>query len=216
MFLHVARRARESGCLASVHLATDDERIASAAREHSVDVVMTRPDHASGTDRVHEAAQILGLSPDAIVVNIQGDEPALDPRMIAQVAECFAHPEVQVATLARPLDGSEAARPDTVKVVLALSGDALYFSRAAIPFTRDGETRAFLAHVGLYAFRMQALDAFTRLEPSPLELAERLEQLRFLENGIPIRVARTTLSSHGVDRPEDIAIVERLLGEYES
>ena len=215
MFAHVVDRARESGCLASVHLATDDQRIADAARRLGVDVVMTSPLHPSGTDRVYEAAQILGLGPECVVVNIQGDEPALDPRMLREVTAPFADPAVQVATLARPLPAERAAHPDTVKVVRAASGDALYFSRAPIPFARDRESRPApcLAHVGLYAFRLEALKRFTQLPPSPLELTEQLEQLRFLENGEPIRVALTHCLCHGVDRPEDIAIVERLLGE---
>ena len=130
---------------------------------------------------------------------------------------------VRVATLAMVIDAAEAASPDRVKVVTAANGDALYFSRAAIPFARDGGAQAgdaaagpaYLGHVGLYAFRLEALRAFTQLAPSSLERREKLEQLRLLENGIPIRVVHTTYRTHGVDRPEDIGIIINLLGENE-
>ncbi len=215
MIQHVYRRAMESEAFASAHVATDDERIYKVCRELLVPVVMTGAEHVSGTDRVYEAACLLDLDQDSVVVNIQGDEPALDPRMLVQLRNVFTDASVSVATLARPLDPSDAALPDIVKVVCAGNGDALYFSRAPIPFVRDTGNMGseFLAHVGLYAFRLPALRRFTELEPSPLELTEQLEQLRLLENGVPIRVALTDCSTHGVDRPEDIAIVESLLKE---
>jgi 3-deoxy-manno-octulosonate cytidylyltransferase (CMP-KDO synthetase) len=240
MFWHVYRRAARCPELCEVVLATDDERIAEAAHRLGVPFVMTRPDHASGTDRVYEAACQLGgaekLPDDAVVVNIQGDEPALDPRMLSQLVAPFAAgpngpdgadgpdradgadgARVRVTTLAMAIDAAEAASPDRVKVVTAANGDALYFSRAAIPFARDGGAHgpAYLGHVGLYAFRLEALRAFTQLPPSSLERREKLEQLRLLENGIPIRVVPTTYRTHGVDRPEDIGIIINLLGENE-
>ncbi|MBG3877069.1 3-deoxy-manno-octulosonate cytidylyltransferase [Desulfovibrio oxamicus] len=242
MFWHVYQRAARCPELCKVVLATDDERIAQAAQRLDVPFVMTRPDHESGTDRVYEAACLLGrdlessgaagLPDDAVVVNIQGDEPALDPRMLSQLVAPFAAAgdgaRVRVATLAMVIDAAEAASPDRVKVVTAANGDALYFSRAAIPFARDGGAPAgdaatgpdhsgpeYLGHVGLYAFRLEALRAFTQLAPSFLERREKLEQLRLLENGIPIRVVRTTFRTHGVDRPEDIGIIINLLGENE-
>jgi len=231
MFWHVYHRAARCPEFARVVLATDDERIAEAARKLDVPFVMTRPDHESGTDRVYEAACQLGgdaaLPDDAVVVNIQGDEPALDPRMLSQLVAPFAagagSDQVRVTTLAMAIDAAEAASPDRVKVVTAANGDALYFSRAAIPFARDGgahtgengEGPGYLGHVGLYAFRLEALRAFTQLPPSRLERRERLEQLRLLENGIPIRVVPTTYRTHGVDRPEDIGIIINLLGENE-
>ncbi len=242
MFWHVYRRAARCPELREVVLATDDERIAEAAHRLGVPFVMTRPDHASGTDRVYEAACLLrdaegkGLPDDAVVVNIQGDEPALDPRMLSQLVAPFAAgpngpngpdgpdrangadgARVRVTTLAMAIDAAEAASPDRVKVVTAANGDALYFSRAAIPFDRGGGAHgpAYLGHVGLYAFRLEALRAFTQLPPSSLERREKLEQLRLLENGIPIRVVPTTYRTHGVDRPEDIGIIINLLGENE-
>lgn len=247
MFWHVYQRAARCPEFRRVVLATDDERIAEAAHRLDVPCVMTRPDHESGTDRVYEAACLLGrgeggadgatLSDDAVVVNIQGDEPALDPRMLSQLVAPFAAgpggasgpngpnaadgARVRVTTLAMTIDAADAASPDQVKVVTAANGDALYFSRAAIPFARDGGAHgdclgpAYLGHVGLYAFRLEALRAFTQLAPSSLERREKLEQLRLLENGIPIRVVTTTYRTHGVDRPEDIGIIINLLGENE-
>lgn len=211
MFQWVYERARSCPDLDSAHLATDDERIAEAARERDVPVIMTRADHASGTDRVYEAARALNLPDKDIVLNVQGDEPALEPAMLSQLARAFADPDVQAATLARRISASQAANPDQVKVVLAKNRDALYFSRAAIPHHRDGNEGEWLGHVGMYGFRTATLARFTSLAPAPLESAEKLEQLRLLENGIPIRVVLTEYESHGVDRPEDVAIVIKML-----
>ncbi len=217
MFLHVWERASRCAELQSVTLATDDRRIFDAAKERGVPVIMTSAEHQSGTDRIREAAVRLGLPRDSIVANIQGDEPALEPGMLSQLLEPFRDPAVRVSTLARPMEREEAALPDRVKVITAKNGDALYFSRASIPFIRDGEYLGpppYLLHVGLYAFRLEALEAFTGFAPSPLEQLEKLEQLRFLENNIPIRVALTRHLSHGVDRPEDLPkILEILLKE---
>ncbi|MGE4505519.1 MAG: 3-deoxy-manno-octulosonate cytidylyltransferase [Desulfovibrionaceae bacterium] len=221
MFRHVHERASRCPELSRVVLATDDERIRSAAEEAGVPVLMTRPDHASGTDRVLEAARALGAEPDAVVVNIQGDEPCLEPAMLSELVAPFADPAVRVCTLAAPLGGEEAQSPDRVKVVLANNGDALYFSRAPIPHRRgDGEAggpgeAAHLLHIGLYAFRMEALEAFAALPQGRLERLEQLEQLRLLEAGIPIRVVLTGHRCHGVDRPEDLKSAEQILLEQE-
>ncbi len=214
MFWHVWHRASQCPQLASVTLATDDERIAEAAAALAVPVVMTSCAHISGTDRAYEAATLLGIPVDSLIVNIQGDEPALDPHSLTELLSAFADPVVQVATLARRLSPEHACQPDIVKVVCAINGDALYFSRAAIPFARDpGAQEAVLGHIGLYAFTMQALARFVALPVSPLEEREKLEQLRLLENGIAIRVVRTLSVSHGVDTEGDIAIVLPLLNE---
>lgn len=208
MFWHVWNRASQSDFIQSVTLATDDDRIATEAQRYNVPFVMTKPDHPSGTDRVHEAAKLLGLVDDDIIINIQGDEPALHTQCLAQLAELFNDPTVQVATLARKLPCEQSLSYDVVKVVCAKNGDALYFSRAQIPHDRDGNSSLpYLAHMGIYAFRMGALRRFVALPPSRLEEREKLEQLRFLENNIPIRVALTEHMSPGVDRPEDIAKV---------
>lgn len=213
MFWHVHARASRCPELTGVTLATDDQRIADKAREMGVPVVMTGAHHASGTDRVHEAASLLGIPEEAVVVNVQGDEPALDPAMISALVAPFADPGVLVATLAHAIDNERAASPDQVKVVCAANGDALYFSRAAVPFHRGEDAHGFFGHIGLYAFRMKALARFTSLPPGRLERLECLEQLRLLENGIPIRVVCVDKGTRGVDRPEDVAAVAAMLAE---
>jgi len=211
MFRHVYQRAARCPELERVVLATDSRRIAAAAETHQVPCVMTRPDHPSGTDRVLEAAELLAVPENAVVINIQGDEPALHPAMLSQLAQAFRSPDVQVATLISPMDPAEIHDCDQVKVVVDCRGDALYFSRAAIPHARDDAPAAYFRHIGLYAFRMTALRHFVALGPGRLEQTEKLEQLRLLENGIPIRTVLTEHRSLGVDRPEDIAAVSRWL-----
>ncbi len=211
MFWHVFQRASRCPELEQVVLATDSRRIAAAAEEHRVPYVMTRPDHPSGTDRVLEAAQHLGLAETTVVINIQGDEPALHPDMLSDLIRPFESGDVQVATLIGPLDPDQRADRDQVKVVINRDGDALYFSRASIPHARDGQAASYFRHIGLYAFRMAALRRFVALGPGLLEQTEKLEQLRLLENGIPIRTVQTHHRSLGVDRPEDIEIVCRWL-----
>lgn len=210
MFRHVWERATRCARLSSVHLCTDDDRIMAAAEAAGVPCLMTRREHPNGSSRVYEAAAALGVPENAVVVNIQGDEPALDPAMLDALLEPFAGEDVVASTLACPIGRDEAALPDRVKVVRGTSGNALYFSRSPIPFERDGEqeTSPYLLHVGVYAYRMRTLAAYTALPPTPLETLESLEQLRLLENGIPMRVMVTNHRSHGVDRPEDI---ERIL-----
>ncbi|WP_279140820.1 3-deoxy-manno-octulosonate cytidylyltransferase [Bilophila wadsworthia] len=215
MFWHVYAHAKRASVLRNIVLATDDERIAEAALEWEIPCVMTRRDHASGTDRVFEAASKLGVEPHAVIVNIQGDEPALDPAVIEQLVRPFLDGTVQVSTLATPISPERAASPNQVKVVTAVNGDALYFSRSRIPFDREGGDGEILGHIGLYAFRMGALERFVSLPQSPLEKREKLEQLRFLENGVPIRVVRVEgYEAHGVDTPEDLEIIRELLAEH--
>ena len=214
MFLHVYERAVACPELRAVYLATDDERIAAAAAERGVPCVMTPDDCANGSDRVCRAAQSLGLPDEAVIVNIQGDEPALNPAMLSDLVRPFFNdPEVCAATLAHELPCDLAGNPDRVKVVTDLCGNALYFSRAPIPHTRDAEglAPAWLGHVGLYAFTFATLRRFVKLAPSPLEQREQLEQLRLLENGISLRVIRTDYEAHGVDRPGDVAALEAIL-----
>lgn len=211
MFWHVYQQACRCVQLSKVVLATDDQRIFSAARDLDVPVLMTRSDHPSGTDRVLEAAQQLELSPDAVVVNIQGDEPALDPSMISELVAPFNDPAVQVATLARPIDRREAENPDRVKVVFSNRLRALYFSRSLIPFDRSRHPNEYFLHIGLYGFRMDCLQRFVALNPGRLENSEHLEQLRLLENDIPIQIVLTNHQSIGVDRPEDLQIIKKML-----
>lgn len=211
MFWHVYNRASKCDQLNKVVLATDDTRIFSAAQEENAAVLMTSEKHTCGTERVLEAAQKLQVPPDAVVINIQGDEPTLDPTMLDELVAPFRSPDVQVTTLAREIHYEEAKNPDVVKVVLANDSKGIYFSRAPIPFPRDGKNDGFHAHIGIYAFRMQTLENFVGLKPGILERKEKLEQLRLLEHGIPIHVVKTTFKSHGVDRPEDIDRVTEIL-----
>ena len=216
MFWHVWRRASQCPELTSVVLATDDLRIESTAKRLNVPVVMTRADHPSGTDRVREAAETLNIADQAVVVNVQGDEPALNPMMISQLIRPFADPGVLVSTLARRIDAKSAQNPDQVKVVLDAAGNALYFSRAMIPWPRDPTGDVFLGHIGIYAFRCRILKKFVTLPVGRLEAIEKLEQLRLLENRIAIHVVETEYESVGVDRPEDIDRVIRLMEKSHS
>ncbi|HUX00037.1 MAG: 3-deoxy-manno-octulosonate cytidylyltransferase [Phycisphaerae bacterium] len=204
---HVVEAATRARRVDTVVVATDDERIRRAVEAFGGRVVMTRPDHACGTSRVAEAAEAF---PDAeIVVNLQGDEPELDPALLDRlVDEMQKDPKIELATLAGPLAPEAAANPNAVKVVLTVEGDALYFSRAPIPLARDGEgaRRApLLLHFGIYGFRAEALRAYARMAQTPLEWTERLEQLRWLEHGRRIRVLVTDHRPVGVDTPEAYA-----------
>ncbi len=211
MFWHVFERARRCPLLAQVVLATDDDRIFTAAQKLEVPVLMTRADHASGTDRVLEAAELLGIAADAVVVNIQGDEPALEPMMLSELVQPFTDSAVKVTTLVRPITAAQASNPDTVKVVFTKSGQALYFSRSVIPHASRSRNGKFYGHIGVYAFRLEALKRFAVLNPSRLEKTEKLEQLRLLENDIPIKIVTTDYRTIGVDRPRDINRVSRVL-----
>ncbi|PHR25940.1 MAG: 3-deoxy-manno-octulosonate cytidylyltransferase [Desulfotalea sp.] len=209
MFYWVYERASKCKLMQKVCLATDDERIFTAAKKLDVPVVMTDPNHPSGSDRIKEAADILGLEDESIVVNIQGDEPALDLNMPRKLVEPFANPDIQVTTLARIIDSKQAENPDRVKVVRSEKGFALYFSRSKIPHIRDIEKKDtnYLLHIGLYAYRLSALKTFTSLPPSPLEKIEKLEQLRLLEAGMGVYVVMTDYQGFGVDRPEDLELI---------
>ena len=219
MVLHVARRALAAGARA-VWVATDDSRIADALGGSGVEVAMTSPAHASGTDRLAECAAIAGWSDDTIVVNLQGDEPFAPVDGIACVARTVADSGAGIATLAAPIDDiATLLDPNAVKLVRAANGDALYFSRAPMPWPRDAFARdratlppgEWLRHIGLYGYRVAALRAFAALPPGRLEQLEALEQLRALEAGWRIAVALAPSPfPPGVDTPEDLARAERL------
>ncbi len=212
MVVRVCERARASGA-DPVCVATDDQRIARAVREHGFDARMTRADHASGTERIAEAAAQLGLADEAIVVNVQGDEPLIAPQLIAKVAAALEqNPQASVSTACHPIhDAAEFANPNVVKVVLNAKGEALYFSRAAIPHPRQGEANA-LRHVGIYAYRVGFLKRYASLAPSPLEATEQLEQLRVLWHGYRIAaVIEEGAIPPGVDTPADLQAALRLL-----
>jgi len=211
MFWHVYQKALQCSSLKETYLATDDERICQEAAKLNVPFVMTDPGHRSGSDRILEAVQKLNWSQDSVIMNIQGDEPTLNPIMLKQLISPFRDPKVLVSTLACPITSAEADNPNKVKVVCSSSGQALYFSRSKIPYSRDGKNAKYLCHIGLYSYRFEILKRFCQLQESFLEDQEKLEQLRFLEADIPIKVVITKYQSYGVDRPEDIPIAEKLL-----
>lgn len=222
MIVRVAERAMQSGA-AQVIVATDHADIFAACRQNNIAVQMTRADHPSGTDRIAEVAAALGLPDDAVVVNVQGDEPLIDPSLIAATAALIAH-DVPMATAAHAIaDMAEAFNPNVVKVVLNKAGRALYFSRATIPWHRDGFAHdreqmpaayAPLRHIGLYAYRNAFLQEYPQLSVSPLEQIEALEQLRVLWHGVPIAVHVTLHApAAGVDTPEDLLRVRQYFSQ---
>jgi 3-deoxy-manno-octulosonate cytidylyltransferase (CMP-KDO synthetase) len=210
MVEHVYRRAAAAQSVSATIVATDDERIRAAVAAFGGEVRMTAPGHTSGTDRVAEVAASLACD---IVVNVQGDLPLIDPGTIDDVAGVLADdPSLPMSTIRCRLDDPEAiADPNIVKVAVAPDGDALYFSRAPIPFNRDGRTAAMWKHIGLYAYRRSFLLELSRLTPTPLERAEALEQLRVLEHGYRIRTVETTEDSIEVDTPPDLERVRQRL-----
>ncbi len=209
MLQHVWERASQARYLQKVVIATDDERILAAARSFGAQARMTSAAHQSGTDR---AAEIAASENAQVVVNIQGDEPLLDPSAIdAAVLALSSDPEIPMATLAKRIeDPGELADPNVVKVVTNRAGDAIYFSRCPIPYQRDGAAGVHYKHIGLYVYRRDFLLAYSSLPVGPLEQAERLEQLRALENGHRIRVVETDYESFGVDTPRDLERVAAL------
>ncbi len=211
MIEHVYRRACDATSIARVIVATDDLRVFEAVRAFGGEVVMTSPHHRTGSERVAEVAAQLEC---ALVVNVQGDEPLLAPTMIDDaVAACLADPTIAMSTVrSRITDPAEVASPAVVKVVTDLHGRALYFTRAAVPFLRDpGQPTTWYKHVGLYVYRRAFLLAFAALPPTPLELSESLEQLRALEHGHAIMTVESRHEALGVDTPDDLERVRRVL-----
>jgi 3-deoxy-manno-octulosonate cytidylyltransferase (CMP-KDO synthetase) len=212
MVVHVCERAAQSGA-AAVHVATDDERIARAVRAHGHQALMTRADHPSGTDRIAEAVKQLKLGENQIVVNVQGDEPMITPKLISQVARTLEKkPGVSVSTACHPIhDSASASSPNVVKVVLDADGYALYFSRSQIPYPREPGASCY-RHAGIYGYRVGFLKKYAKLKASPLEKAEALEQLRVLWHGYRIAVAISeTEIPPGVDTPQDLEAVRRMI-----
>ncbi len=211
MVVRVCERAARSGA-ATVHVATDDARIAEAVRAHGFAPLMTRADHASGTDRLAEAAQQLGLGEADIVVNVQGDEPLVPPALVARLARLLVErPAASMSTACHAIhDEASLASPNVVKVVLDGQGDALYFSRSRIPFPRAPGGPCY-RHAGIYAYRAGFLAKFAALAESPLEQSESLEQLRALWHGhrIAVAVSETDIPP-GVDTPQDLEAVRRI------
>jgi 3-deoxy-manno-octulosonate cytidylyltransferase (CMP-KDO synthetase) len=206
----VVDAARACPQLDQVLVAADSEEVVALCRQLGFPVQLTSPDLPSGTDRVHAIAQLVDAE---IYVNIQGDEPLLRPEHIAALLRPFAHPDAAITTLRVPCTPENIANPNAVKVVTAADGRALYFSRATIPFHRDAANPVpqYWKHIGLYAYRKRALNLFPTLPSSALERAERLEQLRFLENGLSIYVEATEHDTIGVDTEADLRLVEARL-----
>ena len=203
--------------LPEVFVATDDERIFDAVASFGGKAVMTRADHKSGTDRIEEAVETIGTDAD-VIINIQGDEPFVQASQLQTLMQLFDDPTTQIGTLGKRFDSMEAVEnPNSPKIVCDLRGFALYFSRSIIPFTRGKEKAEWLEHypyfkhIGLYAYRREVLREVTLLPQSPLEKAESLEQLRWLENGYRIRVGLTDVETVGIDTPEDLERAEAFL-----
>ena len=211
-----------AGVLGDAWVATDDERIRQAVEAFGGRAVMTRSDHRSGTDRIQEAAEKIGTTAD-VIINVQGDEPFIQPSQLETVCRLFDDQRTQIATLGKHFETMEAVdNPNSPKIVTDVDGYALYFSRSVIPFVRGTEHGQWLAqfpfikHIGLYAYRREVLAEITRLKPSPLEMAESLEQLRWLQNGYRIRVGLTDVETIGIDTPEDLEKAERALQKLEN
>ena len=213
---------RVSSVIDNVYVATDDERIRAAVEAFGGRAVMTGSHHKSGTDRCNEAADLVGGSYD-VVINVQGDEPFIAPSQLESIKSCFDDAGTQIATLVQPFTpdmGPEALEnPGSPKVVVDGNGFAMYFSRSVIPFLRGIPREEWLSrhtyykHIGLYAYRRPVLRAITQLPQSPLEMAESLEQLRWLEAGYKIKVAQTALGTVGIDTPDDLRKAEELLAK---
>lgn len=206
-----------SSLLDEVYVATDDDRIFQAVEAFGGRSVMTRADHKSGTDRIEEAAEKIGSTAD-VIINVQGDEPFIQPSQITTLMQLFDAPETQIGTLGKPFESIEAIEnPNSPKIVTDNRGFALYFSRSVIPYIRGKERESwlgefpFLKHLGVYAYRREVLAEVTKLPQSSLEKAESLEQLRWLQNGYRIRVGLTDVETVGIDTPEDLARAEEFL-----
>jgi 3-deoxy-manno-octulosonate cytidylyltransferase (CMP-KDO synthetase) len=210
MVQHVFESARRCAGLDEVVVATDSDEVLGVCRSLMIPAEITSPEHASGTDRIFE---VMTRRHADIFVNIQGDEPLLEPAHLERLLEPFqTAPATQVSTLRTAITGEEAKNPNAVKVVCDARGNALYFSRWPIPYDRDGKSSVqYFKHLGLYAYSRNALELFHSLAPSKLELAERLEQLRFLEHGVPIRIADAPFGTVGVDTEDDLRRVEQIL-----
>jgi 3-deoxy-manno-octulosonate cytidylyltransferase (CMP-KDO synthetase) len=209
MLAHVYKGVRNSNLLDDVIVATDSQEVINLCRECDWHGRLTSPEHRSGTERVHEVSQTIVAD---IYLNIQGDEPLIRAEHISTLVKLMNDPAAEVGTLKTPARAEDIENPNAVKVVTDDSGRALYFSRATIPYNRDGsEQPQYFKHLGIYAYRKPALDRFVLLPESVLERSERLEQLRFLENGIPIYVAETPYDTIGVDTEEDLRKAEQLL-----
>ena|ERR1700722_5235374 len=213
LIARVYEGVRSSPLLDDVIVATDSEEILQVCRQHGWNARMTSATHRSGTERVREVSESVGAD---VYLNVQGDEPLTRAEHIAELLALMKDPKVQVGTLKTTASAEDIDNPNAVKVVTDSGGRALYFSRATIPYDRDGASPHYFKHLGFYAYRKPALDRFCLLAESSLERSERLEQLRFLENGIPIQVGETPYDTVGVDTEEDLRRVEEILTRRET
>lgn len=213
LIARVYEGVRRSPLLEDVIVATDSDEIMGVCREHGWHARMTSAAHRSGTERVHEISDLVAAD---VYINVQGDEPMVRAEQIATLLELMKDPKVQVGTLKTPASSEDIDNPNAVKVVTDSAGRALYFSRATIPFDRDRSSPEYFKHLGFYVYRKAALDRFCALPESSLERSERLEQLRFLENGISIQVGETPFDTVGVDTEDDLQRVEEILGQCET
>ncbi|UPT65817.1 MAG: 3-deoxy-manno-octulosonate cytidylyltransferase [Sphingobacteriales bacterium JAD_PAG50586_3] len=216
MIQRVYEQCIKSGVLKSVTVATDDERIADIVKSFNGNVILTNPSHPSGTDRCFEAAQKLGLDNNAVVINIQGDEPFINPEQIDLLAGCFDNDDTQIATLVKTITNAEDLdNPGIAKVVVGANNNALYFSRSPIPFVRNAAKENWLAeniyykHIGIYGYTYKVLKQLVDLKQSPLELAESLEQLRWLEHGFNIAVKVTEYENFAIDTPTTLKLLTK-------
>lgn len=220
MIERVYNQARKA--ISDVWVATDDPRIEAEVKRFGGNVVMTSPNHKSGTDRIEEAYSKIGKTFD-VVINVQGDEPFIQPGQIEALCQCFSSDTTQIATLGKPFDKEQGWKaienPNSPKIVVSNDGYAMYFSRSVIPFIRGKQTGEwpdsypFLKHIGMYAYRAKVLGEITRLPQSSLEKAESLEQLRWLQNGYRIKVGITNVETIGIDTPADLERAEQFLKE---
>lgn len=202
MICQVVAQAERAKRVSAVMVATDDQRIVDAVEAHGGTAVMTRADHPNGSSRIAEVASGLPHGID-IIVNVQGDEPEIDPTLIDLLVERMQNGDEPMATIASPFaEGEDPADPNIVKVVVGQHGRAMYFSRALIPFHRGGEGVRPLKHPGIYAYRREFLEVYMKLSPTPCEQTEKLEQLRVLEHGYPIAIVEACVTHHGIDTPE--------------
>ena len=218
MIQHVYERV--SQVLDDVVVATDDQRIYDAVSQFGGRVVMTSTEHRTGTDRCFEAYNNFGLNAD-VVINVQGDEPFIAEDQIQSLMQCFNNPQIDIATLIKPFPADSTyetlSNPNTPKVIVNPQGQAIYFSRSVIPCLRGIEQdqwashRTYYKHIGIYAYRVEALRQITQMQQTPLELSESLEQLRWLENGLTIQTAETHIETIGIDTPEDLQRAEKYL-----
>lgn len=211
MIQRVYEQAQKSKKLNAVIIATDDEKIEEAAKNFGAIVIMTSPHHKSGTDRCFEVAQKLDIAEDSIVINIQGDEPFINPEQIDLVCECFDKKETKIATLIKKIDSFEELQNSSIpKVVINKALQAIYFSRSIVPYFRDIDEKkwhlqhTYYKHIGIYGYQAKTLKEIATIEPSSLEKAESLEQLRWIENGYAIQTAITTNESIAIDHPDDL------------